>query len=334
MAEYLIQGSTLTAIADAIRDKTGETEQIEVQDMPNKISTLISLVDYVNNKATTIADYAYYGDTKFKSVSFENVTEIGAYAFCTDIGSCCSLEYGNFPLAKIVGNYAFGYCEHLTSINLPVATKLSEGAFANCYISNISLPECTSIGMVAFRACKNLVSVDAPKVSSLDRAAFMDCTSLKNISLPSLNYSFSYGWFTGCTSLESASLPLVTALGESTFSSCTSLKNVDIPMARILKPAAFYGCTNLEKIELPGFKNDCGIGKAAFQGCSNLSSIVCPNLTSVPAIDDITVFANTPIADGSGFIYVPDALVDSCKTAEYWSTYASQIKPLSEYVSE
>lgn len=33
-----------------------------------------------------------------------------------------------------------------------------------------------------------------------------------------------------------------------------------------------------------------------------------------------------------GYIYVPDALVDSYKAATNWSTYASQIRPLSEYV--
>ena len=32
------------------------------------------------------------------------------------------------------------------------------------------------------------------------------------------------------------------------------------------------------------------------------------------------------------YIYVPDDLVENYKTATNWSVYASQIKPLSEYV--
>ena len=42
--------------------------------------------------------------------------------------------------------------------------------------------------------------------------------------------------------------------------------------------------------------------------------------------------SSTPIATSTteGFIYVPDDLVESYKTATNWSTYASQIKGLSE----
>ena len=41
---------------------------------------------------------------------------------------------------------------------------------------------------------------------------------------------------------------------------------------------------------------------------------------------------NTPIAKGTGYIYVPDALVNDYKKATNWSVFANQIKPLSEYV--
>jgi hypothetical protein len=33
----------------------------------------------------------------------------------------------------------------------------------------------------------------------------------------------------------------------------------------------------------------------------------------------------------SDAIYVPDALVDSYKQADYWSAYTDKFKPLSEY---
>lgn len=40
MAEYLIQDTTLTAIADAIRSKTGKTDAIPVPDMPTEIASI------------------------------------------------------------------------------------------------------------------------------------------------------------------------------------------------------------------------------------------------------------------------------------------------------
>ena len=41
-------------------------------------------------------------------------------------------------------------------------------------------------------------------------------------------------------------------------------------------------------------------------------------------------FNNSSISTRTGYIYVPDNLVDSYKTATNWSTYANQIKPISE----
>ncbi len=57
-----------------------------------------------------------------------------------------------------------------------------------------------------------------------------------------------------------------------------------------------------------------------------------PNITAVPTLSNSNAFANTPIAQGTGYIYVPDNLVASFKTATNWSTYASQIKGVSELV--
>ena len=42
------------------------------------------------------------------------------------------------------------------------------------------------------------------------------------------------------------------------------------------------------------------------------------------------VFDNTPIASGTGYIYVSDNLVDTYKAATNWSAYASQIVAISE----
>lgn len=41
MAEYLIQDTTLTGIAEAIRGKTGDTGAIAVNDMASKINSIV-----------------------------------------------------------------------------------------------------------------------------------------------------------------------------------------------------------------------------------------------------------------------------------------------------
>ena len=63
---------------------------------------------------------------------------------------------------------------------------------------------------------------------------------------------------------------------------------------------------------------------------SKLSTLVIKGAT-VPQLTSTSVFDNTPIADGTGSIYVPDALVEQYKVATNWAIYADQIKPLSEY---
>ena len=75
--------------------------------------------------------------------------------------------------------------------------------------------------------------------------------------------------------------------------------------------------------------NITSIGNYAFYKCTNLSIFALPNITRVPTLGS-DVFTNTPIANGTGYIYVPDDLVESFKSATNWSIYADQIKAISE----
>jgi hypothetical protein len=67
----------------------------------------------------------------------------------------------------------------------------------------------------------------------------------------------------------------------------------------------------------------------AFNG-SSIKKLVLPNITSVPSLANKSAFVNTPIEVKIGYIYVPDNLVSSMKSSSNWSTYASQIKGVSE----
>lgn len=73
--------------------------------------------------------------------------------------------------------------------------------------------------------------------------------------------------------------------------------------------------------------------RSIFNYTSNLKHVVIRG-TNVLNITSSDAFSNSSIAAGTGLIYVPDSLVEDYKAANYWSTYASQIKPISEYVEE
>ena len=98
----------------------------------------------------------------------------------------------------------------------------------------------------------------------------------------------------------------VQSIGNSALRSFSTLTSVDFPAVTTIGNYAFYGCKALTSVVLRETDTIC-------------------NLSSIPAFD------KTPIKDGTGYIYVPDALVDQYKTATNWSTYAANIKPLSEY---
>ena len=89
---------------------------------------------------------------------------------------------------------------------------------------------------------------------------------------------------------------------------------------------AFYDCTSLTIIDL---SNVTSIGDRAFSYCNNLATVIIRSNTMCTL--STYVFTNTPIASGTGYIYVPRVLVDSYKTAKNWSTYANQIRAIEDY---
>jgi hypothetical protein len=72
------------------------------------------------------------------------------------------------------------------------------------------------------------------------------------------------------------------------------------------------------------------IGPVAFYYCNNLATLILRKSDAICVLENTSAFTGTKIADGTGLIYVPDALVDTYKSATNWSNYANQIKPLSE----
>ena len=119
MAEYLIQGETLTGIADAIRGKTGGTEPVAVSDIAAQIEGI---------QAGGGGDIDALIDRSITEIRSSSVTSIGGSAF----QDCSSLTTADFPVATSIGNYAFYNCKKLTMLDFPVATSIGGSAFRTC----------------------------------------------------------------------------------------------------------------------------------------------------------------------------------------------------------
>ena len=92
-------------------------------------------------------------------------------------------------------------------------------------------------------------------------------------------------------------------------------------------------CSSLVKADF-GSENNSTIGNGAFSGCNALETLVIRKTNAVLNGRSTMFTSSSPIAQGTGYIYVPSALVNSYKAANYWSTYASQIRAIEDYSSD
>ena len=158
--------------------------------------------------------------------------------------------------------------------------------------------------------------------SMLDALIDRSLTSINNNRVTSIGINT----FNGCASLVSAVFPNVVSAGNNAFSGCASLTSVDLPLLTAVNGNAFNGCTSLTNIDL---KSVTAIYARAFVGCTNLAILIL-RADQVCTLSNADAFTNTPIANGTGYIYVPDNLVNDYKAATNWAVYEDQIKGLSQ----
>lgn len=264
MSNVIVNDENLTNIANAIREKNGETTTY----LPSEMASAIQNISSGGNVTTGLIINASDSDGYATDISIVGMNEIPAYYFNKTI--------------------------------------LSDNIFKNLVNLQIS-DDCTYIQYNAFDGCVALQSIKFPSgLTGLSSYVFNNCSKLGSTELPNGITTIGNYCFYNCQKLVLTEIPVgVTSLGERTF----------------------YQCISLQKLNFLG--EISRLGYEAFYYCSNLEKLIFSNVTKVPTLD-ATTFKNSKIASGTGYIYVPDDLVDSFKTATNWSTYADQIKPISE----
>lgn len=198
--------------------------------------------------------------------------------------------------------------------------------YANTALTAVDFPNVVTVKERAFRLCSNLASFNFTKVTTIESYAFSRCGALSGaLALPQVKfgnvgaYSFEY-----CTSLTSVSAPVTNLIPHSCFARCAALESISFPQAGTFNDWCFSYCSALQEATLPAART---FTRYVFAN-SALGKLVLPGETVAKIAAD--TFHNTPIAKGTGYVYVPDDLLESYKAAANWVSIADQIKPLSE----
>ena len=141
----------LTAIANAIRGKTGKTDSLTLDQM-----------------ATEIAGIQAGGGGQWTTDGIANASE----------------PNGDLTInVTAITSYAFYKCAEITSVNAPNLVNLSANAFYDCKkMTSINLPVCIALG----QNCMSYTPIevlDLPSAAKLEYGALTNMSSLKTLIL-------------------------------------------------------------------------------------------------------------------------------------------------------
>ena len=226
-------------------------------------------------------------------------------------------------IIKISGSFSFDtdsptYAQYLfSSSNLNkslnkiyISSNITKVSASLLYMTHslkiVSIPNSViDIGNVFIRSYSIKCLIIPSSVKTYGNNANSDCRALKILSLPNtITSMINQGLFSNLYALESAIIPNnMTTLPDYAVNNCYSLKSIIIP------------------------KNIVTIEDAAFYGSETLTNcfILCDQ---VPTLGGTNAFYNI---NKSCIMWVNDSIIEDLKVATNWSTYASYMKPLSEY---
>lgn len=172
----------------------------------------------------------------------------------------------------------------------------------------------------------SLTSINST-VKSIVPYACRGLSKLKTVNLPDATSIGTYAFYY-CTAMTNFSAPKVTSLGSYAFYN-SGLKEVNFPLATSVTQNCFYSCNSLKKVDMGAAKS---IAQSSFDYCESLETLILRRSEAICTLANATnTLRDTPIAKGTGYIYVPSALIETYKTATNWVNYASQFRAIEDY---
>lgn len=198
----------LTNIADAIRSKTGSTDSLTLDAMPEAIES----IETSNNQF--FIDFMTNNGNGRRTITPDDLTGIRvyrSYAFAGWQGTSITFPAGASFIADGTGSTFFD-CSNLTSVNLPT--------------------DLTDIVIAMFKQCGSLEQITLPStIKSIKSYAFTS-SGLKSITIPAgCKYIYQYA-FSNCDSLSTVVFEgKPDEIDKTAFSGCAGPIDIYVPWA-------------------------------------------------------------------------------------------------------
>jgi hypothetical protein len=161
----------------------------------------------------------------------------------------------------------------------------------------------TVVGNRSLSYLPGVTKFDLPNVTRFEEGGLMYNKALTKINAPKLTW-IGESALRYCSALTSVPTANVTLLHMYCLAACTALKTVDVSVATYVRSYSLNG--------------------------SGITSLIL-RYNSVSILQSTNALTDTPIASGTGYIYVPSSIIDSYKATTNWSVYADQFRALEDY---
>ena len=352
MANVLVEETSLSNIASAIREKSGGSATYKPGEMAAAISNLpiggsnngedafltrSGSGDYVNDRIETLGGGAFFL-SNYSTITLSNVKIIqGSNAFYNNE----NLTTLNLPALTTIynGRYTISQNDNLAALDLPALTTIKPWV-TECFIRNrslvsVNLPQLTNAPLNAsFDTCTALEIVNLSNLQTLSNAyaTFSNCPSLTTVDLPNLTKCDNLAYtFSNCTNLTTINMPnlIEGTVGSMAFSNCRALQTIELKISTSnYYNYMFSNCISLTKVKAPL----ATINATCFNKCSVLRTLILPQSNTAAVLESGTAFNDTLIGknQNSG-IYVPRVLLNEYKTATNWVTLSNYIYAIEDY---
>lgn len=316
--KYIIEGTTLEEIAEAIREKTGESDAIAVPDMAEKIGGIEAGSgggDGDWDDGYTVGYDEGYGNgyddglADGYDVGHEDGYASGESAAIDTLTPLEATENGDYSPPE--GSIGFSSVKvNVSAVSgdnkLP---QMVDGSITEIIASDLQGAE--KIKDNVFEGYKTLISVEIPpSVGSIGSCAFKNCTALSAVSFAENSQLTSIGYeaFYGCSSLASIVIPpSATVITNRSFYSCKGLTSITIPFVGM----NLNGTTNTHFGIIFGASSYSDHGTVVPASLKNVTVTSCASITD-RAFYGCTMLTNVNLAENDKLITIGVAAFNGC----------------------